>query len=98
MSTTQHTSGPWTLRDIGTQWAISKTGARTNHAYVMRDGLDRGKANARLIATAPDLLAALEQILQACAHGIGEGGSDELESFVSEIKDIARTAIAKVQA
>lgn len=61
MNTAQHTPRPWTVRDIGTQWAVSKIGARIPHAYVMRDGPDRGEANARLIAAAPELLAALEE-------------------------------------
>ena len=64
MTTTQHTTGPWTQGDdnslsiYGKYTSVAKvdgthaTGARTE---------EEAQANARLIASAPELLAALQQ-------------------------------------
>jgi hypothetical protein len=63
MTTTQHTAGPWTQGDdnplsiygkytnVATVHGTHATGARTE---------EEARANARLIAAAPDLLAALK--------------------------------------
>lgn len=65
--TTQHTPGPWDLEDHGYKYVISKPG----EGYITRDvcrmdgstmaAFDQ-KANARLIAAAPELLAALKEL------------------------------------
>jgi Asp/Glu/hydantoin racemase len=64
MTTTQHTPGPWTQGDdnplsiygkytnVATVHGTHATGARTE---------EEARANARLIAAAPDLLAALQE-------------------------------------
>ena len=62
MSEPKHTKGPWIIRNESEIAGWSKTGkswvvARTTAAKV---GRDAANANARLIAAAPDLLAALE--------------------------------------
>ena len=50
---------------------------------------ERSEANARLIAAAPELLAALQAIADAGEHG------DLAITDIVSIKSIARTAIAK---
>jgi hypothetical protein len=56
---------------------------------------DEGRANARLIAAAPDLLEALKGILEV--HGVRQDSADiglVNQSWV-DISDLARAAIAK---
>jgi hypothetical protein len=67
MNKTKHTPEPWSINANGNEiTGFSKTGktwviARTTAAKVGRDTAD---ANARLIAAAPDLLAALEVMVE----------------------------------
>lgn len=59
MSVLQHTAGPWSL-DFGDDGAVVyKEGVAT--IANIPDDLQSSNANARLIAAAPDLLAALEE-------------------------------------
>lgn len=69
MSISKHTPGPWTLDDRGYKYIVSKSG----NGYITRDicRLDGStmaalaqEANARLIAAAPELLEALEELLR----------------------------------
>ena len=62
MTKSQHTSGPWELSEHNTSlWAKSPLNARVRIANVVThskmNGIDH-EANARLIAAAPELLAA----------------------------------------
>jgi len=63
MSTQKHTSGPWkfSFESIDSEWAIVTTASGSIIANVNSD--QRQKANARLIAAAPELLAALKESL-----------------------------------
>ena len=86
---TQHTDGPWVVfpapgLDIGS----------INRGFVasctLRPSLEEMKANAALIAAAPDLLAALEQCLPILdAHRRAALGEGDLTART------ARAAIAK---
>jgi hypothetical protein len=85
--TTEHTLGPWYSQptaghDIHGQSAIASeaTGKTVAIAY-------DGKADARLLAAAPDLLLALQSLLAVTE----EPALDELDNR----QDIARAAIAK---
>ena len=60
----KHTPGPWHWHDLGTDWVISDSAG--NSAIVAPDRKPT-PANARLIAAAPDLLAALEMLNSLCA-------------------------------
>ena len=97
MSGAQHTPGPWTLEDDGEVW-----GAGCLVAAVFASGdfpcLDpddagasdgEGAANARLIAAAPEMLAALHLIL---ADETVRGWPN------SAVASAARAAIAKASA
>ena len=76
---TQHTPGPWT---VDNQYIHGPDGIR----FLAVAGDGAGQANARLIASAPDLYAALENIIE---HRERMGlGSDH-------VYDAARAAIAK---
>ena len=96
----EHTPGPWLAFIEGRTIAVHKGSVRKNPnapAIVHWVGFDssdvslaKQKANARLIAAAPDLLAALEEML-----AVGE--SDE--PMVAQVAAVAkaRTIVAKIR-
>jgi hypothetical protein len=62
MSETQHTPGPWLVRETDTSVKV-----RTEHESICimsikpySGRIEEGRANARLVAAAPDMLAALQ--------------------------------------
>ena len=61
---TTHTPGPWTQSKRNEADVYSENGERIASAHGPRCA-----DNARLIAAAPDLLAALERIMNAADHG-----------------------------
>lgn len=91
MTTTQHTAGPWSqgednpLNIYGNHANVAKvhgshpTGARTEEEAI---------ANARLIAAAPELLAALREIAEM--DGGGSWNTSEFHALCS----IAKAAVA----
>lgn len=98
-----HTKGPWKVEkmpDDGGEFSIfSNTGI---YVALTVGGTDSEEANARLIAAAPDLLEALEQLFRigdvyrsAIEHdAYGEYGSKmDLEQWT----DLAKAAIAKAR-
>ena len=80
---TQHTPGPWT---VDNQYIHGPDGIR----FLAVAGDGAGQANARLIASAPDLLAAL--------YSIATDPSAIYSGANAHIGDIARAAIAKATA
>ena len=97
---TKHTPGPWVYRhsfdsaarrDIWT--ATDATGHRELVATIPDAEGDHINADARLIAAAPDLLAALEA-LTACASMSGPAGTTAY-LISNERMQAARAAIAK---
>ena len=97
--TTAHTPAPWTVRDGHEHsedcplnvWA---TDGRIVAAvvgmgdYLLEPATEEGQANARLIAAAPDLLAALRDLLA----GMEQHGA---EKWMPHRMDRARAAITK---
>ena len=55
-----HTPGPWTAHDEEKHWAVYAGNTLVARVPVRAGSWERDKANARLIAAAPDLLAAME--------------------------------------
>ena len=89
----QHTPAPWYA-----QYGAILVGVNAPRAIadVDRD-TDEGDANARLIAAAPDLLAALEEagsLLDALSDGYADIGAD---TRVISRRKAARAAIAKAR-
>ena len=65
MTDTQHTPGPWRIGDAGfTVFGPPKPGALPETIAPVKN-----RANARLIAAAPELLAALEAVADYWAGG-----------------------------
>jgi hypothetical protein len=60
----KHTHGPWDVHEWALGWSIS---ARNAHYTVCQlyDCIN-AEANARLIATAPDLLTSIKELLEIC--------------------------------
>lgn len=112
---TTHTPGPWFVGEV-TMVDVETDAERPDqwHAYVHDNGCleanvssDRAFADARLIAAAPDMLAALEFIAQMggltlIAPSLGEDGDKghQLGAFkaFNQAASIAKDAIAKANA
>ena len=86
-----HTPGPWvsSIRN-GQLWVVHPSGAMERSIARIGDPLETDKANARLIAAAPDLLEALKEC------------SDRLRIHMKHTEDLmadmkAQKAIAKAE-
>ncbi len=97
----KHTPGPWRSsmtieesrkRFVADIWQGADDGPCI--ATVEGDDQDRVQANARLIADAPELLAALRDTLDALYN---ETPNDDDDSYLSQVKKTARAAIAKAE-
>lgn len=96
---TQHTPGPWLVEAKNCHMGDIATVHNTDDEWVtiyaprwMETGLDKHEqsANARLIAAAPDLLAALKSVLNWIDDNCETSGFDAIEAQ-------ADTAIAKAE-
>ena len=92
--TAQHTPGPWSVggpmaTPAGTVSIDSPHGSSV--AFVTVDDLDGSEGNVHLIAAAPDLLAALKEIM-----GVWRGTMSNAQTLV-EIRAIVKSAIAKAE-
>lgn len=57
----KHTPGPWQAVALAVRWAVTTTAKpRTFNICIINNDRDEQEANARLIAAAPELLAALK--------------------------------------
>lgn len=98
---TAHTPGPWFASRFGDVWAetgVDKPGQRTVDICVMKvdqfepfKPSDQWEANARLIAAAPDLLAALRLMLDF-DYSLDYSGAPSMDAI-----DAARAAIAAAE-
>ncbi len=93
--TTSHTPGPWAAR--GYHFHIANAGEFIGECYPMNDGgMARARANAALIAAAPELLEALVLLLnveRAALLGAQSPGLQGLD--VPYHFEAARAAIAR---
>ena len=100
MADMKHTPGPWTLFNDGKCVAGPESTAGAGHGVAMCSMRARSdeeaRANARLIAAAPDLLAALKQI--AFARPAGETPKKIDGKLIERIEIIALTALSKAGA
>lgn len=105
---TPHTPGPWkwAVESVDPEWAIVTTKGGRVIANVNSEGgvTDAGKpammprdSNARLIAAAPDLLAAL-QALHEYARAASAGYRNALTPAEDELYTQAHAAITKATA
>ncbi|RWO22848.1 hypothetical protein [Mesorhizobium sp.] len=110
MMTAKHTPGPWAIdptylsevqtpndKTIASCWHTHAEGRTVSITGVLECSLEESAANARLIAAAPDMLAALKQALDDIrtfhdATGLGE------DVLSKEAHDAMLAAIAKAEA
>ena len=95
----QHTKGPWTVSIPGGQTALNGRRVTVTARGSMIADLDwnspaENMANARLIAAAPDLLAALEAIFAECVLVHRFGGESYNQPAATAAEEAARAAIA----
>jgi hypothetical protein len=100
--TPAHTPGPWRVFDVFTDPEIvtdSPTAAATE-SLVQFKGQRNARANARLMAAAPDLLKHLRTLIEKADDLTAaiEGVTDQFEDQVSALTDAASAAEKLVQA
>lgn len=94
----KHTPGPWYKSGLTIRADDSLSGSQPVIAEIQTEvGVDRASANARLIETAPELLAALKEI-----EGLGVGDwtcltKVGLATRASRAVEIARAAVEKAE-
>jgi hypothetical protein len=99
--TTQYTSGPWSV-EIDHHTAAPEfirayvDGEMYDLASVLCDETGNAAANARLIAAAPELFAALEQAYYSLKLAAVRLGLDESTEFYKDI-DAAYSALQKAK-
>jgi hypothetical protein len=87
-----HTPGPWCAyapdEDSDGHWEVNDPYGRTATVY----GNEEGAANARLIAAAPELLAALKLCKQAVKNYIDWGGGEDEDdqAYASAVAAISK--------
>ena len=96
MTTYKHTPGPWAIEHDGPALPIITAPATTSAGKIMTDVIahakgDNAEANARLCASAPELLEALEWAIEA----LDDNRLDQVAVYL-EFK--GREAIAKAHA
>jgi hypothetical protein len=69
MNITDYTSGPWKAKD---QWGYIKIHSKDEGVCAVHGLGVNSQANARLIASAPDLLSAVDSCLEIMIRAIGE--------------------------
>lgn len=100
MTQTTHTPGPWSLRMTGWQtnpaaiYSPRRPGAVACIPARTSVPLDEQSANARLIASAPDLLAALES-LHSCHRAFSD--NEHWTMLDDDARALAEAAIAKAK-
>src|SRR4051812_13043639 len=100
MSDTKHTPGPWSFRECDSVVMIeagSDSIAATNSKTYWQRFDDADVANARLIAAAPDLLAALKSA-ERWLGGILSETEDGVEAEVRNVHSAAWNAIDSMRA
>jgi hypothetical protein len=104
----EHTPGPWSLAAkkkggerlvvVGDPWPESTQMACIAEAFQMSGPHGTGEGNARLIAAAPDLLAALRGLNMTEDRIVGAQGGDMIVRMPMDAITAAAAAIAKAEA
>lgn len=96
MKTHTHTAGPWA---IAGNYILS--GCGSYHLAMItaidKDMADEWEANARLIASAPDFLAALESLAIGLSPASVDMQRENLAELCMACREIAENAIAKAK-
>ena len=104
--TTKHTAGPWNVYGDDKTLIGAKDGkmmlAKTNHRHICQEWsrtVEEAQANARLIAAAPELLAALEQLTEKTerANTIRHSGGRVTAGDWAELHQLTNEARAAIE-
>ena len=95
MTTHTHTAGPWKVDSSEKETYVILEGLRYSD-YVCKMATDNARANAALIAAAPELLDALEQII-ADAIDAEYNRANGLPTVTQASINAARAAIARAK-
>jgi len=68
---TKHTPGPWRAERMDIWPGVKTPGSALVAQVHFREDQEEGEANARLIAAAPELLAAIQPLRDALARAVG---------------------------
>lgn len=96
--TARHTPGPWIADGFGDVWVetgVHRCGEMTRDICAVHKDAEDWRANATLIAAAPDLLAALKELTGPWERG--EKFSDMDADVLNAIRWRAAAAIAKAE-
>lgn len=91
METATHTPGPWAFSESELtpgKFSIYHNGPLA-YCGDTGDGIENARANARLIAAAPELLATLQRLLAAESR---MGGNNPLAGLCDEARDVVARA------
>lgn len=95
-----HTPGPWRITEINTEGFAHVSSSEHGFGDIATTWNDQHKANAHLIAAAPDMLAALKECDSRCRydgdyfHDIGDTARQDASWAAA---DAAEAAIAKAE-
>ena len=98
---TKHTPGPWDWHGPYRTGAYKVSALAADGSQtidVMIDRSEDNSANARLIAAAPDLFAALRTADEWCQMGLNSSDPTHWEAALQDCMACVRAAIAKVEA
>lgn len=96
---TKHTPGPWKLSESASRVILGKSEhSGLMGVCVMQNAQsEHYDANARLIAAAPDMLTALEELFKHCAMIHKYGGEASNVREADRAQQLALAAIAKAR-
>jgi hypothetical protein len=101
MNTHTHTQGPWHPVTLGASpdhsWAIDSELVEIARLSEWPDNQAEAEANARLIASAPDMLAALESLAVGLSPASVDMQRENLAYLCRVCREIAENALAKVK-
>lgn len=91
-----HTPAPWAF-SINHSGDYQLRGSNGHLVFQVSTGTIPGNSDARLIASAPDLLAALEIFLSSTCGDVGDDGYDGCIRIEAKALERARAAISKAK-
>ena len=100
MTAAKHTPGPWRVGPVDDTRVEDANGnevAQIDGDYNQPDTWPLMEANARLIAAAPDMLAALKAAKEADKINIARGGAAKFIEADQRAQRLIRAAIAKAE-
>ena len=96
MNPSNHTPGPWAF-SLNHSGDYQLRGSNGHLVFQISTGTIPDNSDARLIASAPELLAALEIILSSTCGDVGDDGYEGCIRIEAKALERARAAISKAK-